>query len=255
MKVALGRSTVPERTADRRESTQTGRIRLLEAAPELGQGLTDQDLLAARESLVPISYPLPSDEWTPQAISGVERALGLLILDGFVLRRVSAGHGTGLGIELLGPHDLLRPWQQDSASFADSAFDVIETSHVAVLDEPMTALMCQWPPLVANVVALALTRSRSLALQAAIMNTTGIEVRVHALLWALAEKWGTVSSDGVTFKLQLPQRVLAQIIGCRRPTVSTAIQSLREKGLIDATQDGRWVLLDQPPEPSTMSTA
>jgi CRP/FNR family cyclic AMP-dependent transcriptional regulator len=199
-----------------------------------------------------MSYLLPAGEWTPQASSELERALGLMVLDGLVLRRVSAGH-LGVGIELLGPHDLLRPWQQDSASFAHSAWDVIETTRVAVLDERATGLMSQWPPLVANIVALALARSRSLALQAAIMNARGVEARVHLLLWALAEKWGTVSTDGVAFGLQVPQRVLAQMIGCRRPTMSTAIQSLREKGLIDSTPDGRWILLDHPPEPSAAS--
>jgi hypothetical protein len=253
--MASGRSIGRESTAEPgQESTQPGRARLLEEVPELGEGLTDQELRAATESLLPLSYSLPVGEWTPQSGSSFESALGLMILDGLVIRRVSAGQAVGVGIELLGHNDLLRPWQQDSASFVDSAFDVIQTTRVAVLDQRATALMSQWPPLVANVVGLALARSRSLVLQAAIMNTTGVERRLHALLWALAEKWGTVSTDGVAFKLQVPQRVLAQIIGCRRPTVSTAIQSLREEGLIDTAQDGRWVLRDRPPQPSATSS-
>jgi DNA-binding transcriptional ArsR family regulator len=227
------------------EHADAERIRLLEAVPELARGLSREESAAATESIVAASHAIPTGKWAPHAVAEPAGALGLMLLDGFVLRAVSVGRGTGT--ELLGRHDLLRPWQEDAASFSESGFNVLEPARIAILDESVSAVMCRWPPVITGIVGLAMARSRSLAFQAAIMSVIGIEARLLATLWALAEKWGRVGRRGVTLELHLPQRILAQIVGSRRPTVSMALQTLKRDGLIDTDEEGRWLLHGKPP--------
>jgi hypothetical protein len=90
-------------------------------------------------------------------------------------------------------------------------------------------------------------RSRTLALQSAIMSIVGIEERLRALLWAFAERWGAVVPDGVEIKVNVPQSVLAEMIGARRPTVSLALGTLCDRGQLIAPEPGRWILQGKPP--------
>jgi CRP-like cAMP-binding protein len=67
------------------------------------------------------------------------------------------------------------------------------------------------------------------------------------LLWALAERWGRVSTQGVRLPLQLPHRTLATLVGARRPSVTTALSGLARDGLVERTDDG-WLLHGDPAE-------
>ena len=58
---------------------------------------------------------------------------------------------------------------------------------------------------------------------------TRVERRLKALFWHLAERWGRVSGDGVIVPLALTHRILGQLVGARRPTVSTALSELAER--------------------------
>jgi CRP-like cAMP-binding protein len=87
-----------------------------------------------------------------------------------------------------------------------------------------------------------------LATQAAIMSIVGVEQRLHALLWALAERWGHVGEQGVELTLKVHQQVLAEMVGARRPTVSIALGSLSDQGLLSSPAAGRWILEGEPPE-------
>jgi Crp-like helix-turn-helix domain len=50
-----------------------------------------------------------------------------------------------------------------------------------------------------------------------------------ALFWHLAERWGRVSGNGVLVPLALTHRILGQLVGARRPTVSTALRELANR--------------------------
>ena len=65
----------------------------------------------------------------------------------------------------------------------------------------------------------------------AISQLTGVDRRLHALLWHLAARFGKVTADGVTVPLALSHRRLGELIGARRPTVSTALARLGRNGL------------------------
>lgn len=80
----------------------------------------------------------------------------------------------------------------------------------------------------------------------AISQLNGVERRVLAVFWHLAERWGHVSPDGIVVPLCLPHRVVAQLVGARRPTVSTALGRLMRQGRNSRRDDGGWVLAGEP---------
>jgi CRP/FNR family cyclic AMP-dependent transcriptional regulator len=71
---------------------------------------------------------------------------------------------------------------------------------------------------------------------------------LKALFWHLAERWGRVSGDGVVVPLALTHRILGQLVGARRPTVSTALSELAERGELVRRSDGSWLLRGDPPD-------
>ncbi len=174
--------------------------------------------------------------------------LGYMVVSGMLLRRVLIEGGRS--VELLGAGDLLLPWREERASFSCPEWEVVDRGRLAVLDLRSGSPLSHSPQAVSAIAARAIDRVRALALQSAIMSVVGIEERLLALLWALAERWGAVVPDGVEIEVNVPQSVLAEMVGARRPTVSLALGSLGEAGRLVAPGQGRWILLGEPPAPS-----
>jgi CRP-like cAMP-binding protein len=86
------------------------------------------------------------------------------------------------------------------------------------------------------------------------MSIVGIEERLHALLWSMAERWGEVVADGTRVEMNVPQQVLAEMVGARRPTVSLALGKLREDGLVESDGSGGWLLRGSPPSPAELES-
>jgi hypothetical protein len=171
--------------------------------------------------------------------------LGYLVLSGMLLRRVTVAGGRS--VELLATDDLLLPWREERASFSDSEWHVVDRARLAVLDLRPGSPISQSSAATGVIVNRAIDRSRALALQSAIMSIVGIEERLLALLWTFAERWGTVVPGGVEIEVNVPQSVLAEMVGTRRPSVSLALGNLADRGLLIAAAAGRWVLRGEPP--------
>jgi hypothetical protein len=171
--------------------------------------------------------------------------LGYLVMSGMLLRRVMLAGGRS--VELLGAGDLLLPWREERASFSTSEWHVVDRTQLAVLDLRPGSPLSQSPTATGAIASRAIDRSRTLALQSAIMSIVGIEERLLALLWSFAERWGTMVADGARIEVNVPQSVLAEMVGTRRPTVSLALGSLRERGLVVAAETGCWILTGEPP--------
>src|ERR1700759_200279 len=95
------------------------------------------------------------------ASPGAAGAIGLLVLDGVLLRRV--GVDGRFGAELLGQGDLLRPWQEEDGSAAltrTTGWRVLESARLAVLDEAAARRLAAYPELTGRLVAPALDRGR-----------------------------------------------------------------------------------------------
>ena len=69
-------------------------------------------------------------------------------------------------------------------------------------------------------------RSERLAITQAISQLRRVDRRLLTLFWHLAERWGRVGTDGVVVPLALTHRMLGQLVGARRPTVSSALREL-----------------------------
>jgi len=135
---------------------------------------------------------------------------------------------------------------------------ILEPSRVAVLDERFVRQLARFPQVAGRLFARSVLRSRSLAVNMAIVHQARVDVRLHLLFWQLAGRWGRVRADGIVVPLRLTHTVLADLVAARRPTVTSALSDLSRRGLVRAVSEG-WLLSGPPPgrgsRPPTPPTA
>ena len=236
------------------KATSADVVRLLEEDPDLAGLMSGGRRAEAERELVVRVHRLGVGVWDVSRLEGAgSDHVGLLLLEGVVAREVIvADH---VSAELLGPGDLLRPWQTPSSSGllpVDVLWSVLSPSAFAVLDRRFAAELARWPEITACLFDRLSERSLRLATTQAISQLTRVDRRLKALLWHLAERWGRVSGDGVVVPLALTHRILGQLVGARRPTVSTALGELAERGELTRRVDGSWVLRGSPPDASAL---
>jgi CRP-like cAMP-binding protein len=231
-----------------------GIVQVLAEDVDLAQSIPPEKRAAAqRECVAPVLEVEPGP-WAAESETrprpGGEAPspeVGLLVLDGLLLRRV--GREGRFGAELLGEGDLLRPWQLDGTWAAmpfHTAWQVLEPLRLAVLDTSFAECVGRYPQAVAELVDRALSRSRSLVVNMAIIHNPRVEVRLHMLLWYLAQRWGRVGTNGVILSKRLTHAVLADLVAARRPSVTSALNRLTDQGAIEPV-DRHWRLIGDPP--------
>ena len=224
-------------------------IRVLEAQPELAEGLDEEQAALARKHAVAVLDSVDAGAWRPtDRYEHTSGALGLLIIDGVLARDVRiAGRWCS---ELLGPGDVLRPWDFDDDAGdsvqSDSSWSVLEPARIAVLDERFARVVCRWPQIVAGLVSRTLRRSRWMAILLAISNLTRVDERVTALMWHLADRWGHVTPDGVVVPVSLTHDMIGRLVGAHRPSVTSALGDLQRRGVLTRRENG-WLLHGEPP--------
>lgn len=205
------------------------------------------DLDTARASTRGPVLRVDVGRWEPPETS-TAAGFGLLLVDGVVMRDVAlAGAGC---TEVLGPGDLLRPadYQVGSVPF-DVSFEVLEPARLAVLDGRFAVAVSPWPLIAEELLRRTVHRAHSLATQLAITCLTGTDVRLHAMLWHLADRWGHQDRDGVVLPLVLTHETLGRLVRGRRPAVSTALRALAASDVVVRRPDGSWLLRGDPPHP------
>lgn len=201
--------------------------------------------VATRECIAPVER-LRRGGWSREQAELVRDGVGLLVLDGLLIRRV--GVDGRYGAELLGEGDLLRPWQEDASPSLPrtTGWRVLVPTRVALLDRRVTTRMARYPDLVSAMVGRAIERSRNLAVNMAIVHQSRVDVRLRMLFWHLADRWGRVGTQGVTLPLRLTHSVLSDLVAARRPTVTSALSDLGKQGLLQ-TLDAGWLIAGEPP--------
>jgi CRP/FNR family cyclic AMP-dependent transcriptional regulator len=223
-------------------------VSVLDHDPELGDGIARERLSAAARDARATTLVLARGLWEQPVWPGSVRAgLGLLVLDGLLVRRVNIdGRFSG---ELLGRGDVLRPWQEDDA-FASvscsSGWRVLEPARVALMDLDFVRRVAPYPEINGQLLARALRRARQLAINIAIIHQPKVETRLHMLLWHLADRWGIVRAGGVYLPTRLTHAVLSELVAAQRPTVSVALGTLQRSGLVTPNDEG-WTLHGEPP--------
>src|SRR5918997_4813243 len=111
-------------------------VRLMEADPDLGAYLSGIRRADAERDLTVRRHDVPAGNWDVDRITGAAPDhVGLLLLDGVLSRElVVADH---VSAELLGPGDLVRPWQGSTGAGllpVQAVWSVLSTVTLAVLD-------------------------------------------------------------------------------------------------------------------------
>ena len=224
--------------------TERKLVRVLAADAELGAGLSENDLAAAERYAVAEAMRVPAGEWEPaHDVRPGAGDLGLLVLGGLLKRRLEVANSACA--ELLGHGDLLRPWQEDAGwegAGVAADWEVLEPAWLAILDRRFTATAGRWPELLDAIVGRSVRRSRTLAFHMALSHLTRVDVRLLALFWHLADRWGRVGPEGIVVSLPLTHQTLASLVGAQRPSVTTALGGLADAGRVTKREDGAWVL-------------
>lgn len=221
--------------------------RVLREDPELLEAIPPADQASAiGECIAPVAR-MRRGRWSGDQPDLGDGAIGLLVLEGLLVRRV--GIDARFGAELLGQGDLLRPWQGEDAEPTiphTTGWRVLEPTRLAMLDAQVALRFARYPQLTGRLVGRALDRSRKLAVNMAIVHQPRVDLRLHMLFWHLADRWGRVRTDGVLLPIRLTHSVLADLVAARRPTVSTSLAELAKRGLIRPFDRG-WLLAGGPP--------
>lgn len=216
--------------------------------PDLASALADtRRSEAERTCLAKVVHVEPGPWVTTGTASEVETGFGLLILDGLMIRRV--GRSGRFGAELLGPGDLMRPWDEVGKLAAmpfETDWRVIDPVRMAVLDKAFSVRSARFPEIASELLRRSMLRSHRLAASVAIVHEPRIHARLDMLIWTLAERWGVVRRDGVALTLPLTHALLADMVAASRPAVTSAISALEESGRLERNE-GVWVLRGGPP--------
>lgn len=226
------------------------RVSILDIDPELCDGLDADSLSAARMASVAATWSLPKGRWRSEPwVFDCRGSLGLLILDGLLARHVTVG---GMeSVELIGPGDVLRPWiaiDGEISHHVREQWTVSRRTHLAILDRAFALAVSPWPEIAANINDRLAMRVSWMAVSAAIQGLRRIDDRLLAILWSYADRWGRVTPEGVLLELDLTHRVLAGVIGARRPSVTTALKALEATGALTRRADRSWLLHGERPE-------
>src|SRR6478735_631307 len=221
---------------------------LLELDPELGQLLSaDRREQAERELRVRVST-FGVGEWDGGRLANADPThLGLLIAEGVLAREVVLGDT--VSTELLGPGDIIRPWHLEGPPELLPVvvrWNALSGVRLGLIDRRVAVALGRFPEVSAVIVDRLSERAQRLATTQAISQLNRVDRRLLALFWHLAERWGRVSRDGIAVPLVLSHRLIGELIGARRPTVSTALAELARDGQLVRRDDGTWLLTGEP---------
>ncbi len=238
-----------ERLINMVEMAAHATVQILSEDPELGENVQDRERLSrATLDCVARVFEHPAGAWNPPpVIDDVRRGIGLLVLDGLLVRHV--GVAGRFGAELLGEGDVLCPWQWEKdvpILPRTSRARVLRACRLAILDHEFTERAGRYPDVISALVTRALQRARHISVNMAIVQQPRIDIRLHMLFWEMADRWGTVRQDGVHLSVPLTHATLADLVAARRPTVTKALGELAERETVIWTgQD--WLLPGHPP--------
>jgi hypothetical protein len=111
-------------------------VSVLDRDPDLGEDLQPEEFALARRQAVARVVRYPKGPWsTEQSAFNPAGALGLLITEGLLVRKVTVGDRTCA--ELLGPGDVTQPWLRtgrDSSIGTEVNWQVAQPLAMALLD-------------------------------------------------------------------------------------------------------------------------
>jgi CRP/FNR family transcriptional regulator, cyclic AMP receptor protein len=224
------------------------RAPLLDLDPDLGRLLPpDRRAEAARGLVVSVQELRDGGRGLARLTRSSPSHIGLLLLDGVVAREVVLGDT--VSTELLGAGDVIRPWTiEEPVGLLECTvlWSALSDVRLAVLGRRLGVQLCAYPELYTALIDRLSQRSARLATTQAISQMTRVDRRLVALFWHLAERWGRMTAAGVHVPLRISHRMLGQLIGARRPTISAAVGQLAQSGELIRRPDSTWLVPGQP---------
>jgi CRP/FNR family transcriptional regulator, cyclic AMP receptor protein len=224
-------------------------VRVLDEDLDLPSPYPAQRARRAREASHAALLRLPTGVWEPPVTEPPASGLGLLILNGLLMRTVS--HRGRCGGELLAGGDLIRPEEAVDDPAGTLAFHtgwrVLVPCRLAVLDRGWLARMAPYPEIIAALTARGLERAARVSQMLTLVREPRLEERLWLLLWHLADRFGSVHGDGVHVSLPLTHDLLARLACAQRPSVSSALGRLAHDGRVRRTGND-WVLSGPAPD-------
>ena len=156
-----------------------GSVQLLEADPELARGLDPRRVREVSQRLFARAIDVPRGTWSPgRALSGGSQPIGLLVLEGLLVREAIVGDHPSA--ELLGPGDLLRAWDDRDAEVLlprTVEWSALSAVRLAVIDQALAVRAAQWPEIFASLVERAARRAERLVVMQAIAHLTRVDAQ------------------------------------------------------------------------------
>jgi CRP/FNR family transcriptional regulator, cyclic AMP receptor protein len=176
-------------------------------------------------------------------LTATPTAFDFIVADGVVLKQTRyAGRNS---LELLGPGDVLAPPLTPSRqleSRAISSYQAHGEASLAVIEDRFRTAARRWPQL-SDVLHDRLARQTHRAsMHLAMLHIARAKDRVLALFSDLADRFGHVTSYGIVIGVELTHKLIGQLIGSRRSTVSLALEELSMTGALTRTRNDRWML-------------
>src|SRR4051794_18585135 len=217
-------------------------VYVLDRDDDLGRLLDPSRMAMARRRLRAPLISLTPGRWVPpSAMAGTS----VLALDGLLVREVVVADE--VAAEIVGPGDVVPVLGDEQRMLPASVrWSAIAPAQLAVLGSRFARTLLAFPEVTLTLMERQRERTeRLLSLQAA-ARLKGAECKVLALLWLLADRWGRMTRDGVVLPIALQHTVMANLVGARRPTVSSAIGRLQRRGALLRRADGGWLLRERP---------
>jgi CRP-like cAMP-binding protein len=227
-------------------------VALLQVDTRLRDAVPPEERLFAERALRVPRRDLEPGPWTSDELLGDSvRPFAGLVLSGLITHDVIlAGRASAT---LIGPGDVFRPWRLAETSLPCTVrWAATGGAAIAVLDERFLTVARRWPGLSAVIHERLAEQVETATLRAAIVGLPRVEQRVIALFWQLADRWGVVRAHGVDVELALTHQLIGHLVGAQRPTVSLALHTLAEAGLLRRGETGVWTL--DPDSWSTLSS-
>lgn len=231
-----------------RAPARPDRIPVLELDSDLARRLSGARLQRARMAGFARILERDAGSWDAgRDAAPASDGLGLLVIDGVLVRRV--GLDGRYAAEVLGPGDVLRPWEHDGDTAVlpfEPVWRALRPLRLAVLDLQWAERMSPYPEVMAELLARSLRRSLRLAAMLVISQQPRLEEALLRCLWELADRFGRVRPDGTHVELELTHELVGYLVGARRPSISTALKRLETARKL--RREGRtFVLLGDPP--------
>jgi CRP/FNR family cyclic AMP-dependent transcriptional regulator len=218
---------------------------------DLAQDLDAADLVLAQRRSGARLLTLAPGTWSPvEDPAEAAGLLGLLVLEGFIVSRVTLA--ARRSAEVLGPGDVIRPFEAHADLFPtipwQVSWHVLQRARLALLDERFQQTMAAaYPQVICRLAGRQSRRCHEQAVTLAIVQLPQLGARLHFTLWRLASRFGYVARDGVVLPLRLSHELLAELVAAQRPSVTHALKELEATGLVARHPTGHWRLAGRAP--------